>query len=174
MASVRAFLRSRVTQPGEASEIVTDVNRLLASDTNDTGQFATLFYVEIAPRDKTLTWVRAGHDPAFLYDPTADECIELQGKGVALGVDEDIHYNENIKTGLTKGQILLIGTDGLWETQNSSGEMFGKERLKSLIRQHKHLSSEVLIQSIIDSLKVFQGSVKQEDDITIVVVKVTD
>ena len=80
----------------------------------------------------------------------------------------------NIKTGLTKGQILLIGTDGLWETQNSSGEMFGKERLKSLIRQHKHLSSEVLIQSIIDSLKVFQGSVKQEDDITIVVVKVTD
>lgn len=172
MASVRASLRSRVTQPGEASEIVTDVNRLLASDTNDTGQFVTLFYVEIAPRDKTLTWVRAGHDPAFLYDPTADECIELQGKGVALGVDEDIQYNENIKTGLTKGQILLIGTDGLWETQNSSGEMFGKERLKELIRQYKHLSSEELIQSVLDSLKVFQGSVKQDDDITLVVVKI--
>jgi serine phosphatase RsbU (regulator of sigma subunit) len=41
-------------------------------------------------------------------------------------------------------------------------------------RQYKHLSSEELIQSIIDSLKEFQGSVKQEDDITLVVVKVAD
>jgi sigma-B regulation protein RsbU (phosphoserine phosphatase) len=167
MASVRAFLRSRVTQPGKASEIVTDVNGLLTSDTNDTGQFVTLFYVEIVPVDKTLSWVRAGHDPAFFYDPIADKCVELQGKGVALGIDENIEYQENIKTGLAKGQILLIGTDGLWEAQNNSGEMFGKERLKALIRQYKHLSSEELIQSIIDSLKEFQGSVKQEDDITL-------
>jgi sigma-B regulation protein RsbU (phosphoserine phosphatase) len=98
----------------------------------------------------------------------------MQGKGVALGIDENIEYQENIKTGLAKGQILLIGTDGLWEAQNNSGEMFGKERLKALIRQYKHLSSEELIQSIIDSLKEFQGSVKQEDDITLVVVKVAD
>jgi sigma-B regulation protein RsbU (phosphoserine phosphatase) len=174
MASARAFLRSRVTQPGEGSEIIADVNRLLVSDTSETGQFVTLFYVEIVPADKTLTWVRAGHDPAFFYDPTTNECVELQGKGVALGIDEDIEYQENIQTGLKKGQILLIGTDGLWETLNNSGEMFGKERLKSLVRQHKHLSSEALIQSIIDSLNVFRGSVKQEDDITIVVVKVTD
>jgi sigma-B regulation protein RsbU (phosphoserine phosphatase) len=174
MASVRAFLRSRVTQPGEASEIITGVNRLLVNDTSETGQFVTLFYVEIVPDKKTLTWVRAGHDPAFFYDPTSDKCIELQGKGVALGIDEDIEYHENIKTDLTKGQILMIGTDGLWETQNNSGEMFGKERLKALIRQYKHVSSEELIQSIIDSLKAFQGSVRQEDDITVVVVKIAD
>jgi sigma-B regulation protein RsbU (phosphoserine phosphatase) len=174
MASVRAFLRSRVTQPGKASEIVTDVNGLLTSDTNDTGQFVTLFYVEIVPDDKTLTWVRAGHDPAFFYDPTADRCVELQGKGVALGIDENIGYQENRKTGLTKGQILLIGTDGLWETQNNSGEMFGKERVKALVRKNKHLSSEEIIKSIIDFLKVFRGSVKQEDDITLVTVKFSD
>jgi serine phosphatase RsbU (regulator of sigma subunit) len=50
--------------------------------------------------------------------------------------------------------------------------MFGKERLKTLIRQYKRLSSKELIQSIIDDLKVFQGSVKQDDDITLVVVKI--
>jgi sigma-B regulation protein RsbU (phosphoserine phosphatase) len=174
MASARAFLRSRATQQGKASEIVADVGRLLTSDTRDSGQFVTLFYAEIVPSDKTLIWVRAGHDPAFFYDPTTNKCVELKGKGVALGIDEDIEYQENIQTDLKKGQILLIGTDGLWETLNNSGEMFGKERLKSLVREHKHLSSEALIQSIINSLNVFQGSVKQEDDITIVVVKVTD
>jgi sigma-B regulation protein RsbU (phosphoserine phosphatase) len=174
MASARAFLRSRATQPGKASEIVTDVGRLLTSDTRDTGQFVTLFYAEIVPPERTLTWVRAGHDPALFYDPTPNKCSELQGKGVALGIDENIEYQENIQTDLKKGQILLIGTDGLWETLNKSGEMFGKERLKSLVREHQHLSSEALIQLIIDSLNVFRGSFKQEDDITLVVVKIVD
>jgi sigma-B regulation protein RsbU (phosphoserine phosphatase) len=174
MATVRAFIRSRVTQPGKAFEIIADVNRLLASNTGETGQFATLFYVEIAPADKTLTWVRAGHDPAIYYDPNTDTFVELQGKGVALGIDEDISYQENIKTGLSQGQILLIGTDGLWETQNNSGEMFGKERLKEIIRQHAMASSKELLQIIINSLHSFQGAVKQEDDITLVVVKVAD
>ena len=74
---------------------------------------------------------------------------------------------------LSRGQIIMIGTDGLWETQNKSGEMFGKERLKVLIREHAQSSAEEMLTSIIDSLKIFQGSVKQEDDVTLVVAKVT-
>jgi sigma-B regulation protein RsbU (phosphoserine phosphatase) len=91
----------------------------MSQDMRDTGQFVTLFYVEISPNEKTLRWVRAGHDPALIYDPETDNFIELQGKGVALGVDADVEYQENIQTGFSKGQILLIGTDGLWEAQNN-------------------------------------------------------
>jgi sigma-B regulation protein RsbU (phosphoserine phosphatase) len=174
MATVRAFIKSRVTQLGSIGKSISSVNRLMSQDMRDTGQFVTLFYVEISPNEKTLRWVRAGHDPALIYDPETDNFIELQGKGVALGVDADVEYQENIQTGFSKGQILLIGTDGLWEAQNNSAEMFGKQRLKALIRQYQHLSSEELINSIIDSLKTFQGSVRQEDDITLVVVKATD
>jgi sigma-B regulation protein RsbU (phosphoserine phosphatase) len=174
MAAVRAFIKSSVTQLGSIGKSISSVNRLMSQDMRDTGQFVTLFYVEISPNEKTLRWVRAGHDPALIYDPETDNFIELQGKGVALGVDADVEYQENIQTGFSKGQILLIGTDGLWEAQNNSAEMFGKQRLKALIRQYQHLSSEELINSIIDSLKTFQGSVRQEDDITLVVVKATD
>lgn len=34
------------------------------------------------------------------------------------------------------GQVTAIGNDGIWETRNSAGEMFGKERLLRLIRQY--------------------------------------
>jgi sigma-B regulation protein RsbU (phosphoserine phosphatase) len=68
----------------------------------------------------------------------------------------------------------VIGTDGLWETQNKSGEMFGKERLKILIREHAQSSAKEILTAIIDSLKAFQGSEKQEDDVTLVVAKVTE
>ncbi len=174
MATVRAFLRCRVTQPGGIAEIITDVNRLAAYDTRETSQFMTLFYAEIDPAKKTINWVRAGHDPAIFYDPTINRFSELEGEGVALGIDGKIKYRENVKTELNRGQIIVIGTDGLWETQNKAGDMFGKERLKILIRENAQSSAAEILTAIIDSLNAFKGSEKREDDVTLVVAKVTE
>ena len=174
MASVRAFLRCRVTQLGGADDIITDVNRLVTADTRESGHFMTLFYAEIDPSLKTLHWVRAGHDPAFLYDPTSDAVEELKGEGMALGIDANYAYRQSAKAGLSAGQILLIGTDGIWETLDDSGRMFGKTRLVDLIREHASDSSERLIQAIMTALKNFRGSAKQEDDVTLAVVKIVD
>jgi sigma-B regulation protein RsbU (phosphoserine phosphatase) len=91
---------------------------------------------------------------------------------MALGVDIGYTYREGGFIGLSEGQILLIGTDGLWETQNESGEMFGKERLKAVIRQQAGFPSEVILSAILDSLNEFRKSAKQEDDVTLTVVKV--
>ncbi len=174
MASVRAFFRSRVRQPGSVADIVSDVNHLVAEDTDETGHFMTLFYAEIAPGAKTLHWVRAGHDPALYYDPATDQFKELRGNGMALGIDKQIKYEENTINGLSHGQILMLGTDGLWESQNEKGEMFGKERLKTLLRQHARSTAEEILASIINSVKEFQQSVKQEDDVTLVIVKIVN
>ena len=51
-----------------------------------------------------------------------------------MGIDPFFQYEENVKNGLAEGQIIVIGTDGIWETRNDSGEMFGKNRLEGLIR----------------------------------------
>ena len=171
MATVRAFLRTRVTQPGSPSEIINDVNRLVAHDTKATSQFVTLFYAEIDPSEKNISWIRAGHDPGLLYSLDSDTFVELMGKGIALGIDGGTEYQVQIVKGLSQGQVLLIGTDGIWETQNESGEMFGKERLKALIRRFAHLSSKKMITSIIEELQTFRKSAKQDDDITLAVIK---
>lgn len=172
MASVRASLRCRVTQPGSVAEIITDVNRLVVDDTRESGNFMTLFYAEITPGDRVLRWVRAGHEPALLYDPTSETIRELRGMGLALGIDEDYTYQESTITSLSRGQILLIGTDGVWETNNESGEMFGKKRLEALIRENASSSSEKILHSIFEALKDFRGPVKQKDDVTLTVAKI--
>jgi sigma-B regulation protein RsbU (phosphoserine phosphatase) len=118
--------------------------------------------------------VRAGHDPAFFYDPASDAIEELKGEGLALGIDANYAFRPNTKTGLSAGQIILIGTDGIWETIDDSGRMFGKTRLADLIREHASYSSERLIQAIMTALKDFRGSAKQEDDITLAVVKIVE
>jgi sigma-B regulation protein RsbU (phosphoserine phosphatase) len=86
MATARAFLRQRSDLPGSIARIVSDVNRQLARDVEESGGFMTLFYLVLNAKKHRLSWVRAGHDPAILYDPVADAFEELHGAGVALGV----------------------------------------------------------------------------------------
>ena len=121
--------------------------------------------------EKMLRWVRAGHDPALFYDPDADEFKELWGDGIALGIDSHFNYQENVVQKLSSGQILFIGTDGIWEARNGMGEMFGRDRLKDLIRKYAAHSSDSISTAVINAIKTFQGSARQEDDITLVVVK---
>ena len=173
MATVRAFLRMRVTQPGSPAEIINDVNRLVAHDTRETSQFVTLIYTEIDPTEKSISWIRAGHDPAMLYSPDSEMFVELKGTGIALGIESTYEYHSEKISEFKKGQILLIGTDGLWETQNDSGEMFGKDQIQVLIRQNAHKSSQEIINVIVNALKTFRQSVKQDDDITLAVIKMT-
>jgi len=174
MATVRAFLKSRVTQPGSSAEIISDVNRLITHDTGDTGQFMTLFYAALDTGKKELRWVRAGHDPAIFFDPAKGEFKELNGYGMALGLDGKFEYRENVLTGLTGGQVLLIGTDGLWETQSQSGEMFGKDRIKALIKKNAKASADKILEAVIAALDEFRGLMKQEDDVTLAVIKVSE
>ena len=174
MATIRAFIKSSITTRVGIADGITSVNRLMTQDMRDTGQFVTLFYVEISPSEKTLRWVRAGHDPAIFYDPNRDKFEELRGEGIALGIDPDFKFQENIIERVSEGQILLVGTDGLWEAQNQKGEMFGKQRLKALVRQHSQSSSGAILKVIVNSVKKFQDSVKQEDDITLLVIKIIE
>jgi sigma-B regulation protein RsbU (phosphoserine phosphatase) len=132
----------------------------------------TLFYAEIDPLSKTLQWVRAGHDPALVYDPGRDEFTELKGDGVALGLRENFDYQENNISGLANGQIIAIGTDGIWEAVNSNGEMFGKERFRDILRENAGAGSGDILNAVYTELDQFTRGQKSEDDITLVIIKV--
>ena len=171
MATVRSGLRQRLALPGSLSQIVTDVNRQLAGDFADSGEFATLFILAADPAGRTLEWTRAGHDPAIFYDPEADDFLELGGPGMALGVDKHFRYEQNRKERFPRGSIVVLGTDGIWETRNESGQMFGRAAVCDIIREHSASSAGKIMQAIAGQIDKFQKPSKPEDDLTLVVVK---
>jgi phosphoserine phosphatase RsbU/P len=171
MATVRALLRSRMFTPGVLAEVVGDVNSLLCLDTRRTDSFMTLFLLLMDTQSGEIKWVRAGHDPALIYDASADAFHELEGLGTALGVDCSISFTEYKAGDWKDDQVLLIGTDGIWETENPQGEPFGKKRFRSLVRTHHGEPAGQLIESILVSLAEFRQTAPQHDDITLVVVK---
>ena len=171
MSSARAFLRMRASQPGSGPEIIGSLNRHLCADVDQSGHFMTMFYLHFNQADNEIDWIRAGHDPALIYDPGEDRFQELGGAGLALGVDADYPFSGHHRTNLERGQIFLIYTDGLWEACNSSSVPYGKERLKNCLRRHSHLSASEIIQHILDDQERFRNGAANEDDITLVVVK---
>ncbi|MGD8991493.1 MAG: PP2C family protein-serine/threonine phosphatase [Desulfobacterales bacterium] len=172
MASVRSALRQRLAMPGSISQIITDVNCLVSEDLADSHQFVTLFYLLVDPNKPKLKWVRAGHEPAILYDPMADDFIELQGVGMALGVDQQFRYEENQKKDFSKGSIVVLATDGVWEARNENGQMFGRTAVYDIIRKNSATSADEIVKTIFSQIKKFLKKSKPEDDLTLVVVKI--
>jgi sigma-B regulation protein RsbU (phosphoserine phosphatase) len=172
MTAARAFLRMRASQPGTMAEIIAAMNRHLTQDILETGRFMTLFYMTIDPVKNRIEWIRAGHDPAILYDPGRDTFEELKGGGLALGVNDKVDYQTNQRTGIADGQIIAIGTDGIWEARNKTGEMFGKKRFRDIIRTTSRSDAEDILNAVYDELNQFTRGQKAEDDITLVVIKV--
>ena len=174
MSAVRSSLRQRSSLPGGAANIIYDVNSQLVNDVEDSGQFVTMFYLIIDPIKRHLQYVRAGHDPAIFYDPNTDAFEELGGTGMALGVDKNWDVKAYTKTALKNGQIIFISTDGIWEARNLQGKMFGKEPIYDIVRNNSSLSANEILNAMIESLKNFQSGAKIEDDITLVIIKITD
>ncbi len=173
MASARAFLRQRSILPGTLVDIVSDVNQQMARDFEETGGFMTLFYLTIDTPNNCLYWVRAGHDPAILYDPESEAFEELRGAGIALGVDMDGHYAQYQKENLKRGQIILLGSDGLWEARNPKGDMFGKAPVHQIVGKLAQSSAKEILTACFHEFNVFLGDCAPEDDVTLVVIKIT-
>jgi sigma-B regulation protein RsbU (phosphoserine phosphatase) len=171
MASARAFLRQRSALTGSIARVVSDVNRQLTRDVEESGRFMTLFFLSVDLGRRQLQWVRAGHDPAILYSPASDRFEELGGEGMALGINEAWRFQAYEKTGLKEGQIILLSTDGLWEAQNPAGKMFGKEPIYEIIRRNAALNAQQLLDALVEELVRFQKNAQTTDDITLVVLK---
>jgi sigma-B regulation protein RsbU (phosphoserine phosphatase) len=93
---------------------------------------------------------------------------------MAMGIDADHAYEQYSKEDLAPGQIILMGTDGIWEAQNPRGHMFGKETINRIIRQYSDTDAKGLLTACLYALDKFRDGVKPEDDVTLVVIKITD
>jgi len=171
MTAARAFVHLSAREYHGPAQLLTEVNRYISRDSDVTSRFLVMFFLEIDEQAKTLRWVRAGHDPAILFDPTRGEFEELDGEGMALGVVDDYAYQSYERKDWTPGSILVVGTDGIHESRNNQDTMFGQGRLRNLIRENAQGTAEEIQKSVLKELESFRGEVAQEDDVTLVVVK---
>ncbi len=171
MTAARAFLHLSVSEYQGPALLLEEVNRYVTRDSEATSRFLSMFFLEIDVQSQKLRWVRAGHEPAILFAPKSDKFEELSGKGMALGVVGDYPYQMFERQGWEPGSVLVVGTDGIPESRNREDAMFGQTRLREIIRKHSREPAEAIQNAVIDALQAFRGDVPQEDDVTLVVIK---
>lgn len=172
MTTARALIRSLASAPGNLSRMMRRTNRSLAADAY-AGRYMTLFFLVLDPDRRTVHWTSAGHDPALVYDPLEGRFGELAGTDIPLGIETEWPFKEFSRGDWAEGQIIVLGTDGIWETRNPAGRMFGKDRLQTIVRENAGLSAEEILEAITRALVEFRQDRTQTDDVTAVVIKVT-
>ncbi len=171
MAGARGILRSGVSAHALPGSLLAHINKLLCRDTEGEG-FMTMCVASFDLSTATCTWASAGHDPPIVLDAASNDFRELDGGGIPLGLYEDEEFSNYQFGPVTAGQVIVIGSDGVWETGSPNGDQFGKDRLKQIMATYAALSAEEIKNALIAALKDFRGNAPVRDDVTFVILKI--
>lgn len=171
MASVQTLLRALAPAHDAPAEVVQQIHQLFHHNIRFT-TFVTLFLGAYDPQTRRLTYCSAGHNhPLVVPAGNAQEAgIWLEPTGPAIGLVEDFPY-ANAEIQLGPGDVLVIYTDGITEAFDHQREMFGRQRLHSLIRQHVHMPAREIVALVRREVETFTGGTPLEDDATLLVLK---
>jgi serine phosphatase RsbU (regulator of sigma subunit) len=117
---------------------------------------------------------RAGHPTIYLHSNQTMEIEEFNLKGKVIGLFPEIK-TENIEVPISKGDRIVLYTDGMIEARNSKDEMFGEELFMGYIRKHSKLKPHDFSKLIMGDVKSWVGgnlSLNKNDDMTLIVIDV--
>ncbi|MEO1584128.1 MAG: SpoIIE family protein phosphatase [Planctomycetota bacterium] len=169
MTTARALIHATASDTDDIPRVLNAVNAKLTDD-SQSGRFMTLFYLLLTPGSRRADWVSAGHDAAIVLDLASGGFSELAGHDIPLGIDGGWSYTSEAGE-LPDRFIAVIGTDGIWETREPGGEMFGKDRLRDVMLAERDGSADDIAQRILHEVVRFRGDGPQADDITLIVLR---
>ena len=168
MALTRTLVRAAVLETESPAEALRRVNDLLIPDTKQ-GMFVTAVYAVLDFEKNELTYVNAGHNPPILVK--RDGMTErLTRTGIALGAAEDARYEQRAIQ-LSSDDSVLFYTDGLTESFNNDGDLFGEARLTEAILANHCSSASHLMDVVEKALLDFAQDVPPADDLTMLAVR---
>jgi serine phosphatase RsbU (regulator of sigma subunit) len=163
---------SQTEHLADPAKVLTEINRILQGKIENS--FVTAGYFFIHNGNRKISYSIAGHPPALLWRRTTKELIKLSANGTILGPFPDAVY-ENAEFDITKGDRLVLYTDGIIEAKNSAGSFFGDELFETFIVEHSFDSAEQTSELFLKHLSRWSGksvTTSYDDDLTLLVIDV--
>ncbi len=172
MSSLQTALRTMAPDTDSPAEILERINRFYIHNINFT-TFVTVFLARFDPVNLELTYVNAGHNPPAVHRGASNAIDWLKPTAPAIGLAEFFRPRIESVT-FSKGDSLLLYTDGVTEVLNSTGdEQFGQDRLAELLLQNSDRAAPDILQAMYQRASAFGDNRSLADDVTMVALKIS-
>jgi len=172
MANIQASLRTRLALGQNLSAIAEALDREMAA-TSGSRLYVTLFLGIFDPVQRKLQYVNAGHNPQFVLRPNQG-LEQMHATGIPIGLLAGRGYTHR-EVSLASGDLLFFYTDGCVESENEADEMFGTDRLESLlvsIGSSGPSTPDRVLQQVEEAVTSFRGTREPNDDATMMAVRI--
>jgi serine phosphatase RsbU (regulator of sigma subunit) len=182
MAELKGLVLSLSQIYQSPRQLLIEANRILSANL-DSRSFITITYAVVDSKNGLMTYARAGHTPLIYLQGSGGgngKAQVLVPNGMVLGLRIDgaaAKFNElleeqQIRLGV--GDVIVFYTDGITEAMNPASDLFGEHRLGRIVEEHGHLESGELRERILREIEAFVGAADQHDDMTMILMKVTE
>lgn len=151
---------------------IADMNYIIHKKTRP-NVFVTCIMALWDAEKQILTYTNAGHDQIIHYSVKEGKSKLLSKGSLALGMISDIKkIIREEEVILDTGDLLILYTDGIPEAWSPQKQQLGIQKFMQLVEQHAHLpSAQNIHDGLVQSVRMHMGEAKQEDDITLIVLR---
>lgn len=176
MTLTKGLLASVSETQSEPGVILREVNRHLYQ-VSQRKVFVTMLLGVLDPATRTLTYARAGHNPAVWRHTAKRQSSQLAAAGLGLGMVSGKLFDRGLRPAtiqLAPGDALFFYSDGIPEAMNAAGEEYGMERLLAAIERCDEAHAAEAVEIVLSDVAEFVGDTAPHDDITLVVLRVAE
>ena len=153
----------------QPSELLNSVNQIIRENISRLGSDHYMTMMAIRFNESKMT-IAGKHQDVILYRSALNKIETIPISGTWLGITDKIdNYLSDINKDIDDGDIVLLFSDGVTESTNKDGEMFGQKRLEQALNQYADLPIRKILEKILEEVSNFQEY--QYDDMSLVIVK---
>lgn len=169
----RLMAAATTDRPPEPRDIVARAHAEMVQHLIGLESFVTLCYLRIDRSRRRLDLVDCGHTGLICRRAVTGRCEIVHGNNLALGMRRDETFDQ-VSVPLGPGDLILLFSDGVTETRNAAGELFGEQRLIDCVQENGRLGPQETVKAIRRSTIAFSGSESLSDDLTCVAILVAE
>lgn len=151
-------------------QVMDRLNHDMFNDFSNVGMFTTVLVGQLEPATLHLKLSNGGQSPIY-HLPVDGEPVLLEAQDIPVGILDTYKYSTQCLT-LRPGDIFIAASDGFPEARNEAGEMFGYERMKASLSAARRVPARQMVEHLLADVRSFSEGRLQDDDQTIIVIKV--
>lgn len=148
------------------SEILARMNHIMAAN-NLNGISMTASILRIDHKEKKINYSNGGHLPFYYLEKGNVKTKTLPGPVVGINLDDQFN---DMEIDFSEIDRLFLYTDGVIEAQNPNAKMYGKKRLRKLIKSTEKEGNDKLLKDIEKDCESFSQGIPYDDDYTLVAI----